>query len=174
MQATSTKPCLARLCRAHKKVCSGNAVLSGPANAAHLHSSKRTFVAMPTDGEGAMLSAMVTLYQTTRDRSWASAAEKFAGNIIKWLEPFDNGPQYDGIMLRGFVALYAQDHNARWYRFVTSMASVIIAAARTAPGVYLKPWDGAPKVPGAVPGMLRTDASSLMVFADLATVKAPK
>ena len=76
-------------------------------------------------------------------------------------------------MLRGFVALYAQDHNARWYSFVTSMASVILHTARTAPGVYLKAWGGG-TIPGAVPGMLRTDASSLMVFADLATVNAPK
>lgn len=172
--ATSARQCLARLCKTHKKMCRGNVVLSAPGNVAPTHSAKKTFVAMPTDGEGAMLSAMVTLYQTTHHRFWAAAAEKFAGNIIRWLEPFDNGPQYDGIMLRGFVALYAQDHNARWYKFVTSMASVIIAHARTAPGVYLKPWDGAPKVPGAVPGMLRTDASSLMVFADLATAKAPK
>jgi hypothetical protein len=171
---TSAGQCPTRLCKTHKQLCPRKAGFGVPASGAPAHSAKRTFVAMPTDGEGAMLSAMVTLYQTTHDRFWAAAAERFAGNIIKWLEPFDNGSQYDGIMLRGFVALYAQDHNARWYKFVTSMASVIIATARTAPGVYLKPWGGGSKVPGAVPGMLRTDASSLMVFADLATVNAPK
>ena len=117
-----------------------------------------------------MLSAMVTLYQTTHHRSSLAEAEKFAGNIIKWLEPFDNGSQYDGIMLRALVALYAQDHDTRWYKFVTSLASVVIDTARTPPGVYLKPWGGGTKMPG----MLRTDASSLMVFADLATVRAPK
>ena len=172
--ATSARQCLTRLCKTHKKLCRGNVALSVPANGDRTHNAKRTFVAMPTDGEGAMLSAMLTLYQATHRRFWLAEAEKFAGNIIKWLEPFDDGSQYDGIMLRGFVALYAQDHNARWYKFVTSMASVIIKTARTAPGVYLKPWGGGSKVPGAVPGMLRTDASSLMVFADLATVKAPK
>ena len=172
--AKAARRCITRLCRTKKQLCHGRLSFQGPPNPARGHSAKRTFVPMPNDGEGAMLSAMVTLYQATHHRSWLAEAERFAPNIIKWLEPFDDGSQYDGIMLRGFVTLYAQDHNPRWYRFVTSMASVIITTARTAPGVYLKPWGGGSKVPGAVPGMLRTDASSLMVFADLATVKAPR
>jgi hypothetical protein len=171
--AKSVGQCLTRLCKTDKKLCPGKAGVRVSFNGRRAANAKPAFVAMPNDGEGAMVSAMVTLYQATRQRFWLAEAEKLAGNIIKWLEPFDDGSQYDGIMLRGFVALYAQDHNARWYRFVTSMASVIIATARTAPGVYLKPWGGGSKVPGAVPGMLRTDASSLIVFGDLATVNAP-
>jgi hypothetical protein len=128
---------------------------------------------MPQDGEGAMLSAFVSLYQSTGQRSWLAAAESLAGSIIMWLEPFDDGSEYDGIALRGFVTLYAVDHTPRWYRFVTSLASVIIHTARSAPGIYLKPWGGGRSVPGAAPDMLRTDASSLMVFAALATVPPP-
>ncbi len=186
-KAASPHSCLLRLCKTHKGPCptTGGTPFSGSGtkiSKSHGHSSgaqqstaRPAFVAMPNDGEGTMVSAMVTLYQTTHRHSWLTEAERLAGNIITWLEPFDDGPQYDGVMLRGFVALYAQDHQARWYRFVTSMASVIIRTARTAPGVYLKPWGGGgSRIPSAVPGMLRTDASSLMVFADLATVPAPK
>ena len=172
-KARSVSQCLARLCKSNKRLCPEKRFRVN-AKAKPASSTKPKSVLMPHDGEGAMLSAMVTLYQATHHRFWLAEAERFAPNIIRWLEPFDDGPQYDGILLRGFVALYAQDHNARWYAFVTSMASVILDTARTAPGVYLKPWGGGTKVPGAVPGMLRTDASSLMVFADLATVSAPK
>jgi glycosyl hydrolase family 76 len=142
-------------------------------------SAPATIVAMPHDGEGAMLSAMVTLYQSTHQRSWLNEAETFAGAIIKYLEPLQDGPQYDGILMRGFVTLYAQDHNVRWYDFLASVATIVIEA-RTAPGVYLKPWGGDNKfgggseIPSAVPNMLRSDASSVMFFADMATVKAPK
>jgi len=172
-KAQSIRQCVARLCKSNKRLCPGKVRSQVNANDDHASNAKPKSVLMPHDGEGAMLSAMVTLYQATHQRSWLAEAERFAPNIIKWLEPFNDGPQYDGIMLRGFVALYAQDHNARWYSFVTSMASVILHTARTAPGVYLKAWGGG-TIPGAVPGMLRTDASSLMVFADLATVNAPK
>lgn len=170
--------CLLRLCNAHKAPCTaGNhAIFRGQGPQARAANAKPKSVLMPHDGEGAMLAAMVTLYQTTHHRFWLAEAETFAGNIIKWLEPFDDGPQYDGILLRGFVTLYAQDHRVRWYKFLTAMASIILDTARTAPGVYLKPWGGGSvrSIPGAAPRMLRTDASSLMVFADLATVSAPK
>jgi rhamnogalacturonyl hydrolase YesR len=171
--AKSIRQCVARLCKSNRRLCPGNGRSQVHANAGHASNATPKSVAMPHDGEGAMLSAMVTLYQATHERSWLAEAERFAPNIIKWLEPFDDGPQYDGIMLRGFVALYAQDHSTRWYTFLTSMASLILQTARNAPGVYLKAWGGGP-IPSAVPGMLRTDTSSLMVFADLATVSAPK
>jgi hypothetical protein len=131
-------------------------------------------VPMPNDGIGALLAAMTTLCQATGDRSWCGEAETFAGNILKWLEPFDDGSEYDAILIRGFITLYAEDHKERWYHFATSMATVIIKNAESAPGVYLNGWDGEKTTPGAVPNMLRTDASSLAVFADLATVPAPK
>jgi Glycosyl hydrolase family 76 len=171
----STKACLAKLCKSHPKIChgsSGAAVTIGGGNQ-RAANAKPTFVAMPQDGEGAMVSAFVSLYQSTGQGSWLTEAEDLAGSIIKWLEPFDDGSEYDGITLRGFVTLYAADHDPRWYKFVTSLASVVIHTARSAPGVYLKPWGGGRSVPGAVPEMLRTDASSLMVFAALAMVAPP-
>ena len=130
-------------------------------------------VPMPNDGIGALLAAMTTLCQATGDRSYCGEAETYAANILKWLEPFDDGSEYDAILVRGFITLYAEDHKERWYHVATSMATVIIKNAESAPGVYLNGWDGEKSTPGAVPNMLRTDASSLEVFADLATVPAP-
>jgi uncharacterized protein YyaL (SSP411 family) len=129
-----------------------------------------TMVAMPHDGEGAMLAAVTTLCETTG--KGCRAAEKLAGATTVWLAPFADGPQYDSVLVRGLLTLYAHDHNARWYRFAVDIARLITTHARTAPGVYLQGWDGRP-VPGSAPGMLRTDAGSLGVFADLAGVAPP-
>ncbi len=168
--------------KAGRRRCPAGAAISfrgsGPPRAAN---ATPTMVAMPHDGEGAMLSAGAALCEATTPRSsraapgsrtWCSAAERLAGAAIVWLAPFSDGPQYDSVLVRGLLALYARDHNARWYRFAVAIAHLITAHAETAPGVYLRGWDGRP-VPGATPGMLRTDAGSLSVFADLATVRAP-
>lgn len=141
----------------------------GPPRSAN---ARPTMVAMPHDGEGAMLSAITTLCETTGRHSWCKAAEKLAAAEIVWLAPFTDGPQYDSVLVRGLLTLYAHDHRARWYNFAVAIAGLITKHARTAAGVYLRGWDGRP-VPGATPGLLRTDAGSLDVFADLATVTPP-
>lgn len=149
------------------------AILQGPGgHGQRAANAKPTMVAMPHDGEGAMISAITTLCEATGKRSWCKAAEKLAGATIVWLAPFADGPQYDSVLVRGLLTLYAHDHDPRWYRFAVAIAALITQHARTAPGVYLRGWDGRP-VPSASPGMLRTDAGSIDVFADLATVRAP-
>jgi hypothetical protein len=142
---------------------------NGPQRAAN---ARPTMVAMPHDGEGAMLSAITTLCEATGEHSWCQAAERLAAAEIVWLAPFSDGPQYDSVLVRGLLTLYAHDHNPRWYRFAVAIARLIAVHAKTAPGIYLRGWDGRP-VPGAVPGLLRTDAGSIAVFADLATVRPP-
>jgi hypothetical protein len=132
------------------------------------------WVQMPHDGEGTMVSAFVTLGQATGVKSWYTKAESLGLADVKWLGPFNNGPQYEAILVRGMLSLYAYDHNARWYKFAKGQAERITAHARTAPGVYLHNWNGSKKVPGSVANMLRTDAASISVFADLATVVPPK
>jgi hypothetical protein len=141
----------------------------GPQRAAN---AKPTMVAMPHDGEGAMLSAITTLCEVTGKPSWCGAAEKLAGAEIVWLAPFSDGPQYDSVLVRGLLTLYAHDHNPRWYRFAVAISKLITTHARTGPGIYLRGWDGRP-VPSATYGALRTDAGSIDVFADLATVRPP-
>jgi rhamnogalacturonyl hydrolase YesR len=134
--------------------------------------ARPTMVAMPHDGEGAMLSAITTLCEATGKQSWCNAAEKLAAAEIVWLAPFSDGPQYDSVLVRGLLTLYAHDHNPRWYRFAVAIARLITTHAKTAPGIYLRGWDARP-VPSAAPGLLRTDAGSIAVFADLATVAPP-
>ncbi len=147
----------------------GGAGPHGPFRAAN---AQPTMVAMPHDGEGAMLAAITALCEKTGKQSWCRAAEKLAGAEIVWLAPFADGPQYDSILVRGLLTLYAHDHNARWYRFAVAIAKLITTHARTGAGLYLRGWDGR-AVPSAEPRSLRTDAGSIGVFADLATVKPP-
>ena len=120
-----------------------------------------------------MLAAITALCEKTGRQSWCAAAEKLAGAEIVWLAPFADGPQYDSVLVRGLLTLYAHDHNPRWYRFAIAIAHLITTHARTGPGVYLRGWDGR-SVPSAPPGLLRTDAGSIGVFADLATVASPR
>ncbi len=151
----------------------GNAIrLLGPGHPHSSNNPKTKMVAMPHDGEGAMLSAITTLCETTGKQSWCRQAEKLAAAAIVWLAPFSDGPQYDSVLVRGLLTLYAHDHRARWYRFAVKVARLITTHARTAPGLYLHGWDGRP-VPSSSTGMLRTDAGSVSVFADLATVAPP-
>jgi Glycosyl hydrolase family 76 len=127
-------------------------------------------VAMPHDGEGAMVAAMATLCEATGTQSWCTEADRRARDEIKWLAPFADGPQYDSVLIRGLLALYAENHDARLYDFAVKLAGLITKHAQTSASVYLRGWDGR-AVPSTPYGSLRSDAGSIGVFADLATVK---
>jgi hypothetical protein len=129
-------------------------------------------VAMPHDGEGAIVAAMAALCEATGKHSWCAEADQRARDDIKWLAPFADGPQYDSALIRGLLALYSENHDARLYDFAVKLAGLITKHAQTSPNVYLHGWDGR-AVPSTPQGSLRTDAGSLGVFADLATVKPP-
>ncbi len=146
--AHACKPGAVFNCPKGVPACKPGAVFThGPQRAAN---AKPTMVAMPHDGEGAMLAAITALCETTGRQSWCKAAEKLAAAEIVWLAPFSDGPQYDSILVRGLLTLYAHDHNARWYRFAVAIARLIPAHAETAPGVYLRGWDGRP-IPSTQP-----------------------
>jgi glycosyl hydrolase family 76 len=129
---------------------------------------------MPDDGEGALVGAFVSLCQATGIRTWCGRAETLAGADIRWLAPYNEGPQYETIMIRGLLALYSYDHRAKWYKFAAAQANRVLAKARTAPATYLHNWNGAITFRNSVPNMLRTDAASVSLFADLASVAPPK
>ena len=129
-------------------------------------------VAMPHDGEGAIVAAMTALCGATGKQLWCTEADRRARDDIKWLAPFADGPQYDSVLIRGLLALYSENHDARLYDFAVKLASLITKHAQTSPNVYLRGWDGR-AVPSAPYGSLRSDAGSIGVFADLATVKPP-
>ena len=147
----------------------GMAISKRPAGGSHPSTTTTKSVAMPHDGEGAMLAAITTLCESTGQQSWCTAAEKLAAAEILRLAPFSDGPQYDSVLVRGLLRLYAHDHNKRWYQFAVAIAKLIQTHAETAPGVYLRGWDGR-AVPSSTFGALRTDAGSIAVFADLAMV----
>jgi Glycosyl hydrolase family 76 len=149
------------------------AATAGPTAAADKKASvgpKR--VAMPHDGEGAMVAAMTALCEATGEQSWCSEADRRARDDIKWLAPFADGPQYDSVLIRGLLALYSANHDARLYDFAVKLSGLITKHAQTSPNVYLRGWD-ARAVPSTPYGSLRSDAGSIGVFADLATVKPP-
>jgi hypothetical protein len=149
------------------------AATTGPTAAADKKANAGpTHVAMPHDGEGAMVAAMTVLCEATGKQSWCSDADQRAQDDIKWLAPFADGPQYDSVLIRGLLALYSENHDARLYDFAVKLSGLITKHAQTSPNVYLTGWDGR-AVPGTQSGLLRTDAGSIGVFADLATVKPP-
>ena len=129
-------------------------------------------VAMPHDGEGTIVAAMTALCEATGKQSWCAEADQRARNEIKWLAPFADGPQYDSVLIRGLLELYSENHDARLYDFAVKLSGLITKHAQTSPNVYLRGWDGR-AVPNTPHGSLRSDAGSIGVFADLATVKAP-
>jgi len=145
----------------------------GPAAAAKKNASagpKR--VAMPHDGEGAMVAAMTALCEATGKQSWCTEADQRARDDIRWLAPFADGPQYDSVLIRGLLTLYSANHDARLYDFAVKLAGLITEHAQTSANVYLRGWDGR-SVPSTPYGSLRSDAGSISVFADLAMVKPP-
>jgi hypothetical protein len=129
-------------------------------------------VAMPHDGEGAIVAAMTALCEATGKQSWCTEADQRARDDIKWLAPFADGPQYDSVLIRGLLALYSANRDARLYDFAVKLAGLITKHAQTSPNGYLRGWDGR-AVPSTPYGSLRTDAGSIGVFADLATVRTP-
>jgi hypothetical protein len=129
-------------------------------------------VAMPHDGEGAIVAAMTALCAATGTQSWCTEADQRARDEIKWLAPFADGPQYDSVLIRGLLAVYSENHDARLYDFAVKLAGLITKHAQTSPNVYLRGWDGR-AVPSTPYGSLQSDAGSIGVFADLATVKPP-
>jgi hypothetical protein len=100
------------------------AATAGPAPApaaAHQNAStgpKR--IAMPHDGEGAIVAAMTALCEAAGKQSWCTEADQRARDDIKWLAPFADRPQHDSVLIRGLLALYSANHDARLYDFASN------------------------------------------------------
>jgi hypothetical protein len=112
--------------------------------------------------------------------SWAEGAAQDTaygvnpgGGALDSYFPLNEGPQWDDIYVRALLSLYAHDHDASWYRLAAGTAQRILNNSQGASGLFLHAWDGSSTVPGADPGMIRTDGSALSVFAALASVPAP-
>ncbi|HEY1523902.1 MAG TPA: glycoside hydrolase family 76 protein [Solirubrobacteraceae bacterium] len=113
--------------------------------------------------------------------SWCSWAEALATKTdlgvpsrqyrrVDAVVPLNDNPQTDAVYVRGLLDLYQHDHNHLWYDTATDSATRILDNARGRRGLFLRGWNGARKIRDSKPGMLRTHAASVSVFAALALI----
>lgn len=114
--------------------------------------------------------------------SWCSWAEALATKTdlgvpsksyqrVDAIVPLNDNPQTDAVYVGGLLDLYQHDHNHLWYDTATKSAARILRHSRGRRGLFLRAWNGARRILNSQPGMLRTDAASVSVFAGLALVR---
>jgi hypothetical protein len=114
--------------------------------------------------------------------SWCSWAEALATKTalgvpsrqykgVDALVPLNDNPQTDAVYLWGLLDLYQYDHNHLWYKTAINSATRILHNARGRHGLFLRAWNGSHKMRDTDPGMLRTHAASVSVFAALARAR---
>jgi Glycosyl hydrolase family 76 len=121
--------------------------------------------------EGMMISAHVSLCNTTKQQRWCKRAQDIAAaslNEFPIVAPW--APETDVIYLRGFLDLYAKDRDPRWYSVVYANAVSARAKARDAESLWSLGWDGKWASP---PGTLYTTAATVQLFAWLAATTPP-
>ena len=97
-------------------------------------------------------------------------AQKLANaSLVHFPVLSDWAPETDVVYLRWMLDLYQRDKNARWYALVYANAKRAAANARDERGLWSKRWDG----DWTKPGMLRTQAGTLSLFAWLSAMKPP-
>jgi hypothetical protein len=134
------------------------------------------YLALPHNRGGAHPS----YEQPAHPDSWCSWAEALASHTVYGVRaghrvlhayvPLNEGPQWDAIYVRDLLSLYSVDRRAGWYRVATGTAKRILLHARTRRGLFLRAWNGSRHIRDAGPGLLRTHAASVSVFAALAAV----
>jgi hypothetical protein len=85
--------------------------------------------------------------------------------------PLEDNPQTDAVYIRGLLDLYQHDHNHWWYDTGVNSATRILNHSRVKGGLYLRNWNGGKKMRDTDPGMLRTHAANVSVFAMLALIR---
>ena len=120
--------------------------------------------------EGPLTYAHEVICQATGDASYCAAARTLADRAFDRFPELSMGPQYDTIYLGTMLAYGAATGDSRWRALAVHEADRAQANARDAvSGLYLRAWDGSDMgAHQAVPGMLRTDAATVSLFAWLA------
>jgi hypothetical protein len=114
--------------------------------------------------------------------SWCSWAQALATKTdlgvpsrqykrVDAIVPLNDNPQTDAVYVWGLLDLYRYDHNHLWYDTAISSAKRILRNARGRHELFLRGWNGARNIPDSEPGMLRTHAASVSVFAALARIR---
>ena len=123
--------------------------------------------------EGPFAEAHQLICQTTGDSYYCNQARALANRSYnrfynRWSE-LNQGPQYDAIYLRVMLEYGAATGDGRWLELARHEADRALANSATSGGFYLRAWDGSDMSSHqAVPGMLRTHASTVELFAALA------
>jgi hypothetical protein len=125
--------------------------------------------------EGPMIAAHQTLCRATGMQAYCIRAQQLAANAYGLFGAhFGMGPQFDSVYVHWMLDYYSHGGDPAWYALGQKVATDAIANARNSKGVFTRAWDGSSMYQhDAVPGMLRTHASSVSVLAWLATVKPP-
>jgi Glycosyl hydrolase family 76 len=106
----------------------------------------------------------------TPGNAWCARARRLADAAAqRFADRLNMGPQYDAIYLHWMLVYAGQAGDRRWAPLALEMAGDAQANARVASGLYLRAWDGSDMSRHqAAPGMLRTDAATVELFAWLA------
>ena len=119
--------------------------------------------------EGPLTEAHEVICQATGDGSYCGAAARLAQRTFDRFDELNMGPQYDTIYLRTMLAYGQATGDPRWRALAEHEAQRALANARDSSGLYLRGWDGSDMgAHQALPGMLRTDAATVALFAWLA------
>jgi hypothetical protein len=125
--------------------------------------------------EGPMIAADQTLCEATGVRSYCTLADALAGRAFSFFgDDFRMGPQFDAVYVHWMLHYYAHGGSPVWYQVADKVATDADQNARNGSGLFTRAWDGSSMWKhGGRPGMLRTHAASVSVYAWLATVKEP-
>jgi Glycosyl hydrolase family 76 len=124
--------------------------------------------------EGPIIAADESICRATHQSFWCARAERLAERALKrFTTTVDMGPQFDAVYLRWMLALYAEDHDPRWYWLARANAERAERNACDKRPRCTRGWNGSSRILQAAPGMLQIHAASISVFAWLATVPAP-
>jgi uncharacterized protein YyaL (SSP411 family) len=120
--------------------------------------------------QGMFVAAHVELCRGTGVKSYCARARQIANaSLQEFPIDADWAPETDSVYLRWMLDLYEQDKNPRWYALVYRNAQRAAQSARDSQGLWSLRWDG----DWTKPGMLRTQAGTLSLFAWIAAMKPP-
>jgi len=123
--------------------------------------------------EGGFAEAHEVICQATGDSFYCNQARTLAdrsyARFFNRYSELNQGPQYDVIYLRVMLEYGKATGETRWRALASHEAERALVNARTGNNVYLRAWDGSDMSRHqAAPGMLRTDAATVELFAALA------
>jgi uncharacterized protein YyaL (SSP411 family) len=121
--------------------------------------------------EGMMIGANLVLCQATHDSAYCTKAASLGqASLSEFGNDLDWSATADGMYLRFLLDLYRQDGNPAYYQAAYANAERAEQNSASGGGLYLHDWSGNPVSP---PGLLRTHAGTVALFAWLATTTPP-